>query len=184
LIPLIITVLAFTPYFIYTKDGFYGTPDFWRFLNSILNVFMANMNTSKIILLQPSLSLMVQRWAGGAFGNPLLILLSILGMVSMADLNKRFHRLILCWILTPSLAILALVPGSENLYYRIAYVIPFQIPATIGLYWFLNKLRSKLNLTSTIYFNLFQIFTIALVMLFLFNYSLRSVDMAMIQMPG
>ncbi|MCP8322092.1 MAG: hypothetical protein H3Z52_14330, partial [archaeon] len=183
LIPLIITIAVFVPYFIYTKGGFHGTPDFWKFINFIWHAFMANMNTSKIILLQPSLSLMVQRWVGGAFGNPLIISLAILGMVSMADLTKRFNRLILCWILVPSLAILALVPGSENLYYRIAYVIPFQIPAAIGLYWLLNKIRGMLNSNSTTYFKLLQIFTIALVILLLLNYSLRSVDMAMIQIP-
>ncbi|MEM3437407.1 MAG: hypothetical protein QXP55_02570 [Nitrososphaerales archaeon] len=185
LIPLTITTIVFAPYFIYLKGGVYGTPSFWVFLNYIWNAFIDNLNISKIILLQPSLSLMVQRWAGGAFGNPLIIALAIFGMISMADLTKRFNRLILCWILVPSLAILALVPGSENLYYRIAYVIPFQIPATIGLYWLLNKLGSKLDLssTSTIYLKLLQILIIGLIILLLFNYSLRSVDMAMIQMP-
>jgi len=186
LIPLVITAIVFAPYLIYVKGGIYSSPSFWVFLNSIWHAFISNLNISKIILLQPSLSLMVQRWAGGAFGNPLMIALAILGMVSMADMAKRFHRLILCWILVPSLAIFALVPGSENLYYRIAYVIPFQIPAAIGLYWLLSKLRSTLNSssTSTTYFKLFQILIITLVILLLFNYSIRTVDEAMIQIPG
>jgi len=185
-IPLVITALAFAPYLIYVKGGEYGTPSFWRFLNSMWHSFTANLNIPKISLLQPSLSLMVERWAGGAFGNPLIIALAILGMISMADLTKRFNRLILCWIMVPSLAILALVPGYESFYYRIAYVIPFQIPAAIGLHWLLNKLRSMLNSSSTptmTYFRLFQIFLITLIILLLFNYSLRIVDEAMVQMP-
>jgi len=109
-------------------------------------------------------------------------------MVSMADLTKKFNRLILCWLVAPSLVILALVPSSEYLYWRIIYVIPFQIPAAIGLHWLLNKVKSMIdssaNSTATItYFRMFQILLLTVVALLLFNYSLRTVDEAMIRMP-
>ena len=88
--------------------------------------------------------------------------------------------------MAPSLAIFALVPQSEYLYWRIAYVIPFHIPAAMGLHWLLNKLRSMLNSNATasmIYFRLLQILLITLVILLFFNYSLRIVDEAMIRTP-
>ena len=181
LIPLTIATLAFVPILIYMQ-----TRSFWGYIKSIWNTSISNLNISKIFLLEPSLSLLVQRWAGGAYGNPLIIALAILGMIAMADLTKRFNRLILCWIMVPSLVMLAIVPGSECLYWRVAYVFPFHIPAAIGLRWLINKLRSTLASTSTAtitYFRLFQIFLITIVMLLLFNYTLRTVDQAMIQTP-
>ncbi|MCP8314404.1 MAG: hypothetical protein H3Z53_08565 [archaeon] len=185
LIPLVIIIMVFVPYFIYFSGSMYGTSSFWGFVEYMLMV-MKNINISNFVDLQPALSLMVQRWVGGAFGNPLIIALAILGMASMADLSKSFHRLVLCWILVPSLAFFLIVSSQEWLYWRIVYVIPFQIPAAIGLYWLLNKLRSMLHSSSTTtktYFRLFQILIVAFILLFLFNYSLRSVDMAMIQIP-
>jgi hypothetical protein len=102
-------------------------------------------------------------------------------MAAMADLKKDFNRLILCWVAVPGLAIFSLIPGMEPLYYRVAYTIPFQIPAAVGFSWLLLKLGSALahaepkpaRMTHT---RLLQIVLLSLLVLILFNYALRIVD--------
>jgi len=182
LTPILIASLAFVAAAIFI---YLDTRSFWRLLDSMWNTVRSSLEISKIASLQPSLFLMVQRWAGGGFGNPLIIALAVSGMVSMADLTKRFNRLILCWITVPSLVILALVPTSEWIYWRIAFVIPFHILAAIGLHWLLNWLRrrfdSNAGATMTT-FRLFRILLITFIILLLFNYTLRTVDEAMIHM--
>ena len=122
---------------------------------------------------------MVQTWVGGLLGNPLLVILAVAGAFTVMNFTKRYNRIMLLWVAVPSLALLATPP---DLYYRIVYLIPMQIPAATGLCWILNKLRSlevrfKVNEK---YSRMLGISLIALVVLFLLNYALRSVDEAVI----
>jgi hypothetical protein len=90
----------------------------------------------------------------------------------------------LLFIMLPSLALLAISPESEELYYRFVYLIPFQILAAMGFQWIINKMKPievKLKINGT-YFYMFKILLATLITLFLFNYSLRSVDEAMIHL--
>jgi hypothetical protein len=122
---------------------------------------------------------MIQSWVGGLFGNPLLILLAVAGVFSMFDFAKRFNRIMLLWVMVPSLALLAVTP--DPYYYRFLYLIPIQVQAAAGLFWIISKLgfvrswfKAGRNLRT------FKILTVTLVVLFLLNYALRSVDEAIL----
>jgi hypothetical protein len=145
----------------------------------ILHYVALNIGISSLLNLQNNLASMVQVWVGGLLGNPLLIVLAIAGIFTLMNLAKRYNRIMLFWVVIPSLALLATPP---DLYYRIIYLIPMQIPAAAGLYWMLNKLKSmevKFR-TSEKYSRMLEISSVALVTLFLLNYALRSVDESMI----
>ncbi len=180
-LPLAITAVAGIPLLLFTKLGAIGLSAVMRVVNSLWGVLLANLALSKLTLLLPSLSRMVDLWVGGAFASPVIYILCILGMAAMADLKKDFNRLILCWVAVPGLAIFSLIPGMEPLYYRVAYTIPFQIPAAVGFSWLLLKLGSALSpaepkparMTHT---RLLQIVLLSLLVLILFNYALRIVD--------
>lgn len=138
---------------------------------------LSSISISNLLNLQTNLASMVQSFVGGLFGNPLLILLAILGVLSMFNLAKTFNRIMLLWIVVPSLAILAVSP--DPYYYRFIYLIPIQIQAAAGLNWTLDKLghtRSSLETDKTLRTAPALIAT--LVLLLLLNYALRSVDQA------
>ena len=97
----------------------------------------------------------------------------------MFDFAKRFNRIMLLWVMVPSLALLAVTP--DPYYYRFLYLIPIQIQAAAGLVWIISKLgyvrswfKHDRNLRT------FKILTVMLVVLFLLNYALRSVDEALV----
>ncbi len=80
----------------------------------------------------------------------------------------------LVWVAVPSVALLATPP---DLYSRIVYLIPMQILAAVGLHWILDKLEgSHASFKTSGTFHALKISLIALVLLFLLNYALRSVD--------
>ena len=152
---------------------------------AILSTTTSNVNISNLFYLQNGIASMVQRWVGGLFANPLLIILAVVGMFSMINLAEGFRRIMQLWVVIPSLALLAVSPGQDFLYYRLIYLIPLQILAAAGLCWILNKLqdterKGKLNATS---FYILKILLITLVVLLLLNNSLRSVDEAVTHMP-
>jgi hypothetical protein len=133
--------------------------------------------------LQNGLGLMVSKYVGGLFGNPLMIILSITGVFSIINFKRpltKFHRILLLWVLIPSLALLSVPSGQEILYYRIVYLMPFQILAALGLNFTFNNIKEieyKFKLSPT-YSQALRILLFTLVVLFLLNYSLRSVDEA------
>jgi len=140
-----------------------------------LNTVASNISISNLLHLQDNLASMVQIWVGGLLGNPLLMILAVAGMFSIMDFTKRFNRIVLLWVMIPSLALLAIPP---ELYYRPIYLIPMQIQAAAGVYWMVNKLKEmKGNLkASKTRFHMLDISIVILIVLFLLNYSLRSVD--------
>jgi len=164
---------------------FYTLTPFGKGLSHGEGTMLHTLGISNLFNLQNGLAVMVSMKVGGLFGNPLMIILAVAGIFSMINFTRslpKFHRMLLLWVIVPSLALLAIPPGQESLYYRVIYLIPFQILAAIGLCWILNKLKDiehkfKLNRTYS-YILRASLFT--LVVLFLLNYALRSVDEAVI----
>jgi hypothetical protein len=149
--------------------------------SGIVQSFASSVSISNLLNLQNGLASIIQEWVGGLFANPLLIALAVAGVFSMFDFTKRFNRLMVLWVLVPSIALLAVSP--DPFYIRFTYLIPLQIPAASGLLWVIEKLedrwgRFKTNET----FRTLTISIVVLVVLFLLNYALRSVDGALIQM--
>jgi hypothetical protein len=151
----------------------------------VLSAATSNIGIPSLLNLQNGLGLIVSMFMGGLFGNPLMIILAVAGMFSMINFTRsltKFHRIMLLWIIIPSLALLAVSPGQEMFFYRLVYLIPFQILAAIGLHSIFNRLKDverKFKLSATHSYVL-RILFFTLVVLFLLNYSLRSVDEAMI----
>ncbi|MDD1776117.1 MAG: hypothetical protein LUP94_02055 [Candidatus Methanomethylicus sp.] len=187
--PLAITAVALVPLILLTSLGANGMASVIGVVKGLWQTLMSNLSFSKITLLLPSLSHMADRWVGGAFGSPLVYVLALVGMVRMADISKNFHRLLFSTVLIPALAILALVPGYEQLYYRIAYICPVQIPAAVGLYWLVNWLTARQpsgkeemkSLPKSSMSNV-KVLIYTVFILVLFNYALRIADQVLIQM--
>jgi hypothetical protein len=152
---------------------------------AVLQTAMSNVGIPNLLNLQNGLGIMVSMFMGGLFGNPLMIILAVAGAFSMINFTtsfSKFHKIMLLWIIIPSLALLALSSGQELFFYRLVYLIPLQILAAMGLYSIFNRLKDaerkfRLNLT---YSYTLRILLFTLIILFLLNYSLRSVDEAII----
>jgi hypothetical protein len=145
-----------------------------------LQSIASNISISNLLQLGNTLTSMVQTWAGGLFANPPLVILAIVGMLSITS-NSKFNRMMLLWVAVPSLVLLTISPAQDAFYYRLVYLVPFQILAALGLQSILNKLKDteqKFKLNSA-YSRLLNLLLVSLVMLFLLNYSLRSVDEAL-----
>jgi hypothetical protein len=149
----------------------------------VSNIVASNFSISNLFSLQGGLSSMVQTMVGGLLGNPLLIILAVAGVFPITNFTKRFNRIMLLWIMIPSITLLAV---SHDLYHRSIYLIPIQILASIGLLWIFDKFEEKMGRLHEheFLFNSLKILIVALVMLFLLNYSLRSVDESMISTIG
>ncbi len=134
-----------------------------------------------VLNLQKGLETMVQAWVGGLYANPLLVFLAIAGILSVAAFATRFSRLMLLWIIVPSLALL--VVSAENyMYYRIVYLLPFQILASSGVFWLLNNFENRIHLENSKMAWLLKIGVLVLIVLLFANYALRSVDGAPLHM--
>jgi hypothetical protein len=141
---------------------------------------LSSVSVSNFLTLQTNLANTVQFVLGGLFANPLLIILALAGVLSMFNLAKTFNRIMLLWIIIPSIAMLVVSP--DPYYYRFMYLIPIQIQAAAGLQWIINRLeRAKTSLRINKTLGTAPILIVTLVLLLMLNYALRSVDTAPIQ---
>ena len=85
-----------------------------------------------------SLQTTVSNFLGGALDNPLLVILAIVGMLTLADLRSEMNRLLLSWTAVASAGILLSAFSLTGLQARILLLVPFQVPAAMG---FLSLLR-------------------------------------------
>lgn len=184
-VPLIITAAAAVPLLLFTGLGPLGLSRVTAVVNALWRALSINFTAAKITMLLTSLAHIADFWVGGAFGNPVVYILAILGMAALADLKKSFNRLLFCWVLVPFLAIFAIVPGMEQYFHRIAYTVPFQILAAVGFSWLVLKLRRALAGTAPAPARLppttvMEIAVASLLLLLLFNYALRIVEQAVV----
>ncbi len=177
---LLLTLLLTSNFLFYTA---YALAPFGKSLSSAEggNLFevASGISVSNFLNLQNNLATIVQSYVGGLFGNPLLVLLAVVGVFSMFDFAERFNKIMILWIAVPSLALLAVSP--DPYYYRFLYLIPIQIQAAAGLVWIISKLeivRSWFKTDRNLH--RFKTLIFVLVILFLFNYALRSVDEALV----
>jgi len=125
--------------------------------------------------LQAGLESMVRLWVGGVFGNPLLVVLAVFGVFCFLDFAKRFNRLVLLWVTVPSLVLFGVSPSSF-LFYRLVYLVPFQVLAAGGVYWLVCRLEKVTSAKKGWVFVALKIMAIILVVLFLLNYAFRSAN--------
>ena len=124
----------------------------------------------------------VEVWVGGVFGNPLLVALSVAGIFAVRGYSKRFREVLLLWVMVSSLVLFV---GSPNTYffYRVLYLVPFQVFAAAGFFWIFEKIESHTKFSLNKEFQLLEAAAFILIVLFFLNYSLRSIDSAAFYIP-
>jgi hypothetical protein len=174
LIPLCLNVLFFVIYSVMPFGNEVG--------NTFSNAFVAldlNPMTPNLANLVLGVSGAFTVWVGGLLANPLLLMLSLVGLAVLSDFSKKFNRLVLLWVAVPSMALF--FGSAENqFFYRVLCLVPFEVLAAAGLFWIIEKLvGSKANVESAS----LSIAIVLLVFFFLLNYALRSVILAPIFVP-
>jgi hypothetical protein len=89
----------------------------------------------------------VQVYVGGIYGNPIFLSVAFMGCILLFYNSKRRYtsQFVLIFF---SLGILPLFFGDREILARIIYVMPFQIPASIAIFWI--QRRGMLGLATSI----------------------------------
>jgi len=96
--------------------------------------------TENIFVIWQNLMESIQFFSGGQFGNILIISLCVFWF-----LRSNFKSISNVFIgVFFSIALLPILFGNDVIQSRVLYDIPFQIPAAIGLVYFLNRPYGKL----------------------------------------
>jgi hypothetical protein len=148
-----------------------------KFAGITLNNFGQGFDYLSLGNIPRGLQNVVQMWVGGVFGNALMLFLSVAGMVAVMGYAKRFKAVLMLWVMVSSLALIVGSPET-NFFYRVLYLVPFQIFAAAGFYWIFDKIENTVNLSANKTFQILRISAFVLVALLFLNYSLRSVDSA------
>ena len=126
-----------------------------------------------------NLNYIITQYVGGFFGNPILFVVAILGMISLRDFKITFNRLIISIIIPISLFGVIIDPFWQ---WRLLYMVPFQILATFGFGLIKNALReissnklSHVNVDGKMLKLLIPILLLTII-LSQFNYALRCIN--------
>lgn len=128
-----------------------------------------------VLGLQDGLRTSTEMWVGGLYGNPLLLILAIFGAFALLGFASRFSRLMILWVMVPSL-ILFVVSSENYMFYRIFYLLPVHVLAAVGLFWVFEVVERKYAFSENKLYWVLKTGLFVLVFLLFFNYSLRSVD--------
>ncbi len=113
-------------------------------------------------------------YVGGLFAIPPLLTLAILGVWASRNYSDRFNRLLLSWITIPLGLSLFTISFWQ---WRLLYIIPFQIPVSIGVFFIIEKINqfNKRNWTKPrVTNNVFKLLLIISTILLASNYALGS----------
>ena len=165
---ILVLILNFIAY------GIYSILPFGKSVTSGVSFAGRNLALPNLLNLPEGLKNTVEMWVGGVYANSLLIILAILGMFTLILFARRFNRLMLLWVVIPSLALLFV---SENyLLYRVLYVIPVQILSVLGIFWVFEVVEKKYVLKNNEVYLACKIAGLLLIFLIMLNYALRSVE--------
>ena len=106
---------------------------------------LGSMNVA--VLFWTKLSLFIRYWFFGALANPVMMTLATIGIVLCFSQRTSFRRLLISWTVVGSLLSILTSPIGKNwnqwIMWRALYMIPFQIPAALGLCFLLGWLGLK-----------------------------------------
>jgi len=92
------------------------------------------------------LPIFIDYWFFGALANPVMMALALLGIALCFYQRTNFSRLLISWTIVGSMLSVFLSPigryMNQWLTWRSLYLIPFQIPAALGLFFLVSKLGS------------------------------------------
>ena len=139
---------------------------------------LQNLSTFPFVSVYAGLDSAVHLWVGGIYGNAPLLILAILGLFLAKGQSARFGNLLWAWMAAVSSTLLFL-SAESYFFYRMMYLVPIQIFAAFGLSWCLSGFDrfSVLNEKRTLRV-VFKVLLVILVVLFLLNAALRSVESA------
>ncbi len=121
------------------------------------------------------LSFTLAYYVGGLVAAPPIFLLAILGVWASRRYVDNFNRILLSWIIVPLMACFLTISFWQ---WRLLYLIPFQIPISIGVFFAIEKisqLYKRSSETSCKALNIFQLLLVASTILLAFNYALGSI---------
>jgi hypothetical protein len=164
--------------------AFYALLPFGRYVgasgSAVITWATSNLSLSILTNVYQGIDSTIELWVGGLFANPLLLILAVAGMLALEAKKSKFDRLLIIWIAVPSVVLFTVSP--ENfLFHRIIYLLPTQILATIGLQQLLDRIDTFGSGQGNRSIEVLKILTALIVMLFLINYALRSVEGAPIR---
>jgi len=97
-----------------------------------------------LILFWKRLPIFIDSWFFGALANPFMMALALIGIALCFHQKTNFRRLLISWTLVGSLLSIFVSPIGKYvdqwLMWRAIYLIPFQIPAALGLVYLITKL--------------------------------------------
>lgn len=90
------------------------------------------------------LPILIDTWFFGALANPIILALSLVGIALCFHQRTSFNRLLISWTIVGALLSVLVSPIGKDmdqwLLWRTLYLIPFQVLATIGFFFFVAKL--------------------------------------------
>ena len=90
------------------------------------------------------LPIFIDSWFSGALANSVMMALALIGITECFHKKTNFSRLIILWTAAGSLLSVFISPIGRNmnqwLMWRALYMIPFQVPAALGLFYLVAKL--------------------------------------------
>lgn len=92
-------------------------------------------------LLWSGMSATANLYLGGAFGNPLLVFLSIVGFLFVVSRRSDFSDLLVSWVFIASTSIL--LTGSEFAYHKFLFSMPLVVFSSLGLSYFIRFVAFK-----------------------------------------
>jgi len=144
--------------------------DIWGRLTAYISLF----NLSQ---LWQNVFFTLTQFVGGYYDNSLILILSIIGLVAICDYKDNFNRVLTSWAFMVAV-VLAFYGRLEEMW-RFLYDLPFPITAAIGIYFIIQTVNHRIGTPSgaetsdKMCFSTFQILLIAVIILALFNYTLR-----------
>ncbi|MBI3858869.1 MAG: hypothetical protein HY296_01305 [Thaumarchaeota archaeon] len=119
-----------------------GTPSG---VQDVLNSSAHTLSLSSIPSALSSLSSSLRLFLGGALDNPLIIVLSIVGLLALPGLHSRMTRLLVSWMAIASGPLLLYKFSFSYLQARVIIIAPLQILAAVGLialmHYFIQSMR-------------------------------------------
>jgi hypothetical protein len=139
-----------------------------EFIRLSTEVFAA-MNTKYLTQFLGVMTYSLRFYVGGFLANTIIIILCILGLFTIKNLKRQFYAVFISLLLVAFVPLLLLDSWWQ---WRLLYMIPYNIPATLFLFYALDASKKsgiRYAFISTILFSL-------IIVLSSFNYALRCLN--------
>lgn len=130
---------------------------------------LAAMNTKHLTQFLGVITYSLRFYVGGFLANTIIIILCILGLLTIKNLKRQYFTVFISLLVVAFIPLLLLDSWWQ---WRLLYMIPYNIPATLFMFYTLEASKKsgiRYAVISTILFSL-------IIVLFSFNYALRCLN--------